>query len=114
MSRSTYLAYTEDVQRGRVERPHEEVLRPQWLHDHRLPRPRQVGHRVIPPHRVAEAPGPPVHPRVHPVEIPGKNECVQTSNGIRILCTFFMCNKIDSIDGLGLHKYILYVLKGLS
>ena len=83
MEHLKYLAYTEDVQGGRVERPHEEVLRPQRLHDHRLPRPREVCHRVIPPHRVAEAPSPPVYPRVYPIEIPGKNAAVRMCSNIK-------------------------------
>ena len=67
-----HLAYAEDVERGCVERPDEEVLWAERLDDDGLPRPRQVGHRVVAPHRVAEAARAPVHPGVHAVEIPGE------------------------------------------
>ena len=72
-----HLAYAEDVERGCVEGPDEEVLWAERLDDDGLPRPRQVGHRVVAPHRVAEAARAPVHPGVHAVEIPGER-----SNGI--------------------------------
>ena len=101
MTMLPHLAYAEDVERGCVEGPDEEVLGAQRLDDDGLARPRQVGHRVVAPHRVAEAARTPVHPRVHAVEIPGersngiyKNECKLQLTG---------CNKIDICRYLWLH-----------
>ena len=45
---ATHLTDTEDVQRGRIECLHIELLRPQRLYDHRLSGPREVGHGEIP------------------------------------------------------------------
>ena len=84
-----YLAYAEDIERGCVERPDEEVLWPERLDDDGLARPRQVGHRVVATHRVAEA----TQTRVHAVEIPVGDQ----TESIRMPCKLqlFGCNKID-------------------
>ena len=89
----THLAYAENVERGRVERPHEEVLRPQRLHDHRLPRAREVGHRVITPHRVAETPT----RGVHSVEVPARDfELRYFSDAHFIIFLFEVCARIHT------------------
>ena len=50
MSTVPHLAYAEDVERGCVEGPDEKVLWAERLDDDGLPRPSQVGHRVVAPH----------------------------------------------------------------
>ena len=91
MTMFPYLAYAEDVERGCVEGPDEEVLWAQRLDDDGLARPREVGHRVVATHRVAEAARAPVHPGVHAVEIPAERD--QTES-IRMNAS---CNSLGAI-----------------